>query len=380
MRLALLTNFIPPYRVPVYEEMERRCADFRIFISALTEKGREWKPDWKNLPVQVQRSFAFSGHWRHPHGFSEQLTIHVPVDTIPRLRRFRPEVILSGEMGMRTVQAALYRRFFPESRLVIWAKLSDFSEQGRGRMRHSLRRFLLRSADAVVVNGEGGARYIRRFGVDAERIFRAPCTTDLGPFLERPAGRGPETRHRLLYSGVFSERKNIVPFLDIAAGWAERHPSRQVEISVLGHGPLQSQLADFRGPENLHVRVLGSVPYQRLPEIYREHGILAFPTLADEWGMVVIEALASGMPVLGSVYSQAVEELVQNHRNGWTFRPDSRQETFEALDAALTRSAGELDDMAEQARASVCHITPAVVAERIVAAANYARRSRAGCV
>ena len=38
-------------------------------------------------------------------------------------------------------------------------------------------------------------------------------------------------------------------------------------------------------------------------------GIFVLPTLADEWGLVVNEAMASGLPVLGSVYSQAAHEL-----------------------------------------------------------------------
>ena len=54
----------------------------------------------------------------------------------------------------------------------------------------------------------------------------------------------------------------------------------------------------------------------------RKVGVLVFPTLADEWGLVVNEALAAGVPVLGSLYSQAVEELVRDGENGWTFRPD----------------------------------------------------------
>ena len=47
-------------------------------------------------------------------------------------------------------------------------------------------------------------------------------------------------------------------------------------------------------PDNLRVRWIGHVPYERMPEIYAEAGILAFPTLADEWGLVVNEAMAAG--------------------------------------------------------------------------------------
>ena len=197
---------------------------------------------------------------------------------------------------MRTLQAAIYHWFSPGSKLLIWAKLSDVTEQGRGSLRHWLRRLLLRKADAVITNGEGGVRYLRRFGLERERMFIAPATTELQPFLALPVTRGLDIRHRLLYSGMFTERKAVLPFLNSVAVWAKDHPQRRVELSLVGHGPLRSQIASFNGPSNLDITLLGSVAYDRLPDIYREGGILAFPTLADEWGMVATEAMALGPP------------------------------------------------------------------------------------
>ena len=374
MRLALLTNFIPPYRRTLYEEIERQCTDFRILLSAVTEPGRTWTPEWGELPVQLQRSIALRGTWRYPSRFSEPLTVHFPYDTVPQLARFRPDVIISCELGLRTLQAALYHWLSPDSKFIIWAKLSDVTEQGRGLLRHWLRTFLLRKAGAVITNGEGGVRYLRRLGLERERMFIAPATTELPPFLALPATRGPDVRHRLLYSGVFTERKGVLPFLSVLADWARNNPQRHVELSLVGHGPLRSQITSFNGPSNLDVRLLGSVAYDRLPDIYREGGILAFPTLADEWGMVVTEAMASGLPVLGSIYSQAVEELVQDNESGWVFRPDHPHEMRDALDRALATSAPRLNEMAENARARVRNVTPAVVAGKIMAAVEYTLR------
>ena len=172
MRVALLTNFIPPYRAPLYREIERRCSDFRIFLSAPTEAGRTWKPDWGQLPVQMQRSIASKWTWRHPSRFSERMTMHFPYDTVPLLMRFRPDVVFAGEMGFRTLQASIYRRLFPESALVIWAKVSDATEQGRGRLRHWLRTSLLGTTDAVVVNGESGATTLAASAYHVIAYFR----------------------------------------------------------------------------------------------------------------------------------------------------------------------------------------------------------------
>ena len=123
MRVALITNFIPPYRVAFYRELEQRCSALKIFLSAVSEPGRAWPPNWGDLPVQVQRTLSFDALWKHPHKFTEAVTIHFPYDTIPQLFHFNPDAIVSCEMGMRTLQAAAYHRFFPQCSLIVWATL-----------------------------------------------------------------------------------------------------------------------------------------------------------------------------------------------------------------------------------------------------------------
>jgi len=374
LRVALLTNFIPPYRVPLYQEIQRRCSALRILLSATSESNRDWTPDWESLPVQLQRNLQIRGHWRHPHRFSEPLTLHVPYDTIPQLMRFCPDVVISAELGMRTAQAAAYCQL-SNAPLVMWATLSDVTEQGRGRLRRWLRPKLLRHADSLIINGAGGVRYLRGLGVNPSKMFRAPYTTDLGPFLALPTERSVGLRHRLLYSGSLTHRKGLMLFLPTLSNWVARNVDRNVELVVVGQGPLSPEVSGFHCPKNLTIRVLGPVPYDQVPDVYRNGGILIFPTLADEWGMVVTEAMAAGVPVLGSLYSQAVEELVIDGENGWTFRPDRPAEMYGALDRALNASHDSVSQMAVRARSAAREITPSSVAEAVFAALDFARRA-----
>ncbi len=376
MRVALITNFIPPYRTAFYRELEQRCSAFKVFLSAVTEPGRAWPPNWGKLPVQVQRTLSFRSLWKHPHKFTEAVTIHFPYDTIPQLFHFNPDVIVSCEMGLRTLQAVTYNRFFPQSSLIVWATVSEVTEQGRGRLRHGLRKRILRAAEVVVVNGQSGRRYIQTFGVESDRLFAVPYTTDLDPFLALPAARTTEFRHRLLYSGALSERKGLPEFLVHLRNWAERHPGRRIEFDIAGDGPLKRQITAVHLPSNIELRLLGHVAYDQLPQVYKRAGLLVFPTLADEWGLVVTEAMASGVPVLGSVYSQAVDELVTDGDNGWKFRPDCPSAACSALERALATPVSTVNHMAENARARVRDLTPSAMADRMIAAIEWARAAR----
>ena len=111
---------------------------------------------------------------------------------------------------------------------------------------------------------------------------------------------------------------------------------------------------------------------------YARASILALPTLSDEWGLVVNEAMAAGMPVLGSVYSQAVEDLCVEGQNGWRFRPDAPGEIDAAIERALATPPDELEAMRNRARETVEHLTPEYVADRFVDAIRAALALAAG--
>lgn len=99
---------------------------------------------------------------------------------------------------------------------------------------------------------------------------------------------------------------------------------------------------------------------------------MVFPTLADEWGLVVNEALHSGLPVLSSEYGQATLELVVEAQNGWRFRPDVGDELYDAIDRMMRVDLAELDRMAARGRADVSERTPVWAGERLAEAVQAA--------
>ena len=312
-KVVLLTNFVAPYRIPMLEAVAVRVGDLRVWVSTLMETNRPWRPEWGSLRIEAQRSMAFQHLGRHPHGYTEREIVHLPYDTLLRLRRERPDIVVSAEFGARTVQAALYCTA-SSTPLVIWATVSESSEKGRGRARRLLRRALLPRADAVLVNGCSGARYVRALGAPADRVVMVPYTSALPGIAAGDSGR--REARRLLYVGQLIERKGIVPFIVALGRWGRRHPAEQVTLELVGDGPEAVRLARVPLPGNVTVRCSGTVVYEQITGAYARAGLFVFPTLADEWGLVVNEAMAAGLPVLGSVYSQAVEELVRDGVSG----------------------------------------------------------------
>lgn len=363
MRVALLTNFVPPYRIPLYEEILRHAGDLRVFVSTHMESARQWPLQQGGLDVVKQRTLTLRRQWR-TDTFSEDYELHVPYDTMWQLKRWKPDVILTAEMGARSLQAVAFAKM-TRTPVVLWATLADRLEIGRGTVRNAARRWLTRHADGFIVNGESGARYIRRFGVPDDRMVHVPYATDMSRLLSLPLARAADPYH-LLYVGSLSERKGVELLLDGLKVWAVANPTRKVTLTLVGDGPLRAALRARPVAPNVELHWAGNVDYHALPEWYANGGIFVFPSLGDEWGLVVNEALAAGVPVLGSAYTQAVEELVRDGVNGWVFVPEDAQTVADALDRALGTPAAQLESMRVAARASVRDLTAEKAAARIV--------------
>src|SRR5439155_7956600 len=83
--------------------------------------------------------------------------------------------------------------------------------------------------------------------------------------------------------------------------------------------------------------LIGDVEPSQMPSVYRSADLVVFPTLADVWGLVINEALWSGVPVLGSVYAGASREVLAPEHG---FDPLDRDDFVAKLRTAVRTGLG----------------------------------------
>ncbi len=367
-RVAMLTNIIPPFRKLLYAALQRHCEHLRILVSMRMEPNRHWRTDWEGLDVKLQKTLTITRISKHPEDRNEYRIIHLPLDTILALLQYKAQVVISLEMGFRTLLAVVYRKIRPKTKLLCWACVTEAIENQRGWGRTKLRQLLRDNIDGFIVNGASGVRYLLHLGVPQAKILKAPYCTDIVRFAHIAPVRTATLARRLLYVGQFVERKGLLPFISALARWASAHPSQPVEFLIAGDGPLRAALMRTAVPNNLRLSFVGWIPYDDLARVYETAGVFAFPTLADEWGMVINEALSTGLPILGSLGAQSVEELVAEGDNGWVFQPGSADEIYDAIDRCMNTPLHDLERMRLNARSAAMRLTPDYVAERLARA------------
>lgn len=386
IRVAFATNMISPYRVPLFAALAGvHDWEFKLFSSCESEFDRQWKPV-HDPPFSHKRSFNLSYTRRIKHSgtvsFTDRRQVHIPLGLWADLWRFRPDLIISSEMGARSVIAATYT-FLMRKRMVVWFYSTLRTEVDIGWKQRFLRRALIRMADAFVGMGMEARCYLESLGVDPEAIFDARNAIDLGRCQSQTGEQERNLMRRhlgvsglcFLYVGRINQLKGLDRLLEAWEAFCAQN-GMEASLLLVGDGPERGNLEKHISRRRLgNVRFLGHREPEQLPEIYGAADVFVFPTLEDVWGLVVNEALTFGLPVICSKYAGCASDLIIQDRNGWVVDPKDSGDLLQGLRKAWD-ARNKKEVLARVARDSVAALTIASMAEGFCKAAEYAQSAR----
>ncbi len=236
-----------------------------------------------------------------------------------RLRGF--DLIQSWELFTDWSEEALLarERYQIPLALMVWDNIPFNMETKPGRRERKQR--LLRGADRFIVHTERSRRMLLIEGAPEDRIALIPPGVDTRRFSPGPGDRATfgieEDAFTILFVGWFLPRKGLPVLLMALRELIDSRAlgNRPVRLLIAGSGPGKAQvdaLIERLGLGNA-CRFLGSVPYGRMPEVYRAADLFVFPSIAtpewqEQFGMALLEAMACGVPAV-STYSGAIPEI-----------------------------------------------------------------------
>ncbi|OED00840.1 MSMEG_0565 family glycosyltransferase [Rhizobium sp. YK2] len=162
------------------------------------------------------------------------------------------------------------------------------------------------------LEGKGKAASVVGNGVDNTRYSPSWSgeQTALRDRLKLPAGP------LFLSIGGVEARKNTIGILDAFRQLRAVHPEAQLVIaggaSLLDHSGYQDEFRSELALLHEHasaVHLIGPVADEDMPNLYRLADALVFPSLKEGFGLVVLEAMASGVPVIASSIAPFTEYL-----------------------------------------------------------------------
>lgn len=220
---------------------------------------------------------------------------------------------------------------------------SQERDASRSWLKERLKQAILGASSAALVGGAPHANYIARLGMPPGRIVPGYDVVDNDWFAQgADAARrhAPELRAALglpekffLASNRFIEKKNLERLLEAFARYRAAAGTGGWHLVLLGSGPLEARLRTRVAELSLvpSVHFAGFQQYEALPQFYGLASAFVHASTTEQWGLVVNEAMAAGLPVLVSKACGCAADLVQKGRNGYRFDPLDVAEIAEML-------------------------------------------------
>lgn len=258
-------------------------------------RGRELKDAVKNIFIEYEPNVIVTTGWADPE-------YHAAV--FEAMKRKIPRVVISD---------------------------SRHEDEPRKYYKEWLKRIILKSYSSAIAAGSASRSYLLRLGFEPDSIYTPWDVIDNNHFSRDKPVKLAFAERDFVCVSRFIAKKNLVRLLHSFSQYRKTGGKRNLKL--LGSGtlemPLRKKVDDLR--LNSNVSFEGFKQYEELPSYLNQGLCLILPSISDQWGLVVNEAMASGLPVLVSDQCGCVSDLVESGKNGFIFNPFDEEDITRAM-------------------------------------------------
>ncbi|MCP9884175.1 glycosyltransferase family 4 protein [Synechococcus sp. ATX 2A4] len=337
---------------------------------------------WVEITAEAYPRHALTGQSaaeEDPPNHAIERQLHHLIDAL------KPKVIVSVGWADRAYQRLLIvatNRRIP----VVIVSDSRWRDEARSRIKERIKRLLLRGYSAALVAGQESRSYLAALGFPPDSIFQPWDVVDERVFMADPSHTsGPSTAHpHFLCVSRFVAKKNHLGLLAAFASY--RQQGGKWGLRLIGSGTLQAELE--AAVANCALQGCVSIlPFQQIDQLalsYQKASAFVLASSTDQWGLVVNEAMAAGLPVLVSGACGCAVDLVSHASTGWVFPPGDAAALTKLLHTAERQSEQERRLMVQAARARLQAFSLEAFAQglqaAVAAAAENPRQDRLSCI
>lgn len=335
-KIILITNIPTPYRIPLFNELDKQFKQngysFLVVFGGLGYPRRKWEIDMttckfdfvvlnsnSNLSVEKEKvRFCYSGIWNI-------------------IKKENPSVIITNGFSIATTKI-WFRSFSSKIPYIIWSgavlqrssKISIFNK--------ILRSFLTDRATRFIAYGTKAKEYLISLGADSNKIHISINTVDIDYYILNTMSfknNQNQVKKRILYIGHLTEGKRIDNlFYAIKLLSIQR---KDIILDIIGDGPEKHNLkiAADKLQISQYVKLHGFKQKEYIINFLKKADCFVFPSVYDIWGLVLNEAMASGLPCISSIYSGATIDLIEHEKTGFAMDFSKHNEVAEKINWIL---------------------------------------------
>ena len=243
------------------------------------------------------------------------------------------DLLVSGFMASdlpHAVAAAWLRRQGCRVAIGSDSKADDYR---RNALAEWAKQFLMRAYDAAIVAGSRSRAYYRGLGFADDRLLPGYDTIDIARFAAFADDAEPSAfeDRPFLFVGRLVAKKDVATLLRAFAGYAK---SGQRNLVIVGTGPLEAELRDLATELGIGERVewRGFLDRAAIARAMAQACALVLPSIEEQWGLVVNEACAIGLPSVATAQVGACDLLVRDGESGRVVESGNTDQLARALE------------------------------------------------
>ncbi|MBQ2689723.1 MAG: glycosyltransferase family 4 protein [Solobacterium sp.] len=327
-KLVWVTNIPSPYGLDLFEELQKRFSSYEchfIYTNA-SEDNREWSlgdHPIEHIHILHARILKLKGR-------TDTHYVHLPTNGLKRLLdELKPVCVFAWEYNPAALRCLSWCRKY-SVRFIHVTEGTLYSERYIGKLQKMSRKKIIGSADACIACSTKAVEKLKYWHAKEDRIFLSLLTRDLTGYRNTAGTRIPG---RILYVGSLIERKGVDLLLD-----ALRYVPGEWELHIAGNGPEKDNLVRAAEDYGLDGRIhwLGFTEGDRLLKEYAGASLFVLPTREDCYGLVLVEALAAGIPIVSSKYADGAYDTVTDGVNGRIVDPFNARLFASAVEECLS--------------------------------------------
>jgi glycosyltransferase involved in cell wall biosynthesis len=369
-RIAWLLPVAWFYWQPVMSQFTQIFPHTKVFTGLFPGFARGFE---NSFNVEVVGKFQVIEMARETTGYGSNFTYLSP-RIIFRLLRLKPHAIFASSFGIWTILALLLKPLCWWRVIIAYEGSSPSVDYRNSAMRLLVRRLMVKFADAYITNSQAGKAYlVEVLKAKDNRVFvqpyEIPDIKTLATQENIALDAAQLQRPVFLFVGHIIPRKGLHVLLE-ACKILQQQGYREYTVQIVGDGPQREELAKFSQEHHLTdcIQWLGKVDYNAIGAYFRNADVFVLPTLEDTWGVVVLEAMLLGKPILCST-GAGTAELVVHGENGYVFNPTQPEKLAEFMRQFIDRPI-VIDRMGKRSQQIVSQYTAEAASKCLAQVAN----------
>jgi len=318
------------YKLNSYiKEFKDELGEVFVIFCGKTERNRKWKLNEKiNFKYEILPNYSLR------FDSKDLFTYFITPTIIKRLNDLNPDNIIISGWDQFAYQLAFWWAIIKKRKITLWSGSTVHEKSWRRNLTLPLVRYFVKKSNKYIAYGQQAKEYLIKLGAEQNkiRIFMNDVNKE---YFVRKAKKWRIKRkiikrelkivdpYNFIYVGQLIERKRVDNLITSFIKFSK--DNSRWGLIIVGYGKKEQEIKYYLKENRINnVYFMGEVEQYKLPKYYTIADCLILPSFEEVWGLVVNEALYSGLKVIVSNKCGCWKDLIKTGKNGLVFNIEDK--------------------------------------------------------